>query len=293
MPRGPFDPQEATRAKGRLRRRCDELAELLADSNQPNFLRNGHIALDFARSTVQDLFGEDSWESASFWAQVVDAAHLAGFGALEPPEHTDETLTARAMVEMHEAKARLESLARMVDERTISDTSAPGPETPKLSRRVFLVHGHNEETKEKVARLLEHLDLPPIILHEQPDMNRTLIEKFEAYTPGVGFAVILMTADDRGGPKEKSTEEYQPRARQNVLFEMGFFLGKLGRRQVCVLREPTVEIPSDYAGVLYKTLDAAGAWKLDLAREIDAAGIAVDLKRLYPVAITPRAGTPG
>jgi len=136
----------------------------------------------------------------------------------------------------------------------------PAAATVPLSRRVFLVHGHNEETKHAVARLLERLDLQPLILHEQPDMNRTIIEKFEA-NAGVGFAVVLMTADDRGGPNRAAPETYRPRPRQNVLLEMGFFLGRLGRAQVCVLYEPGVEMPSDYSGVLYKPLDHGGNWR--------------------------------
>jgi len=112
-------------------------------------------------------------------------------------------------------------------------------------------------------------------------MNRTIIEKFEAYAD-VGFAVVLMTGDDRGGAKAVSPDQYQPRARQNVLLEMGFFLGRLGRGHVCVLYEPGVEMPSDYAGVLYKykPFDPAGNWRWELAREIDVSGIPVDLNRL-------------
>ncbi len=94
----------------------------------------------------------------------------------------------------------------------------------------------------------------------------------------VGFAVIVMTGDDRGGPTGASYETYKPRARQNVLLEMGFFLGSLGRSRVCVLHEPGVEVPSDYSGVLYKPLD--GAWRFELAKEIRAAGIHVDLNKL-------------
>jgi len=189
---------------------------------------------------------------------------------------------------VQEAIARLENLVGIVDEKTIrTGAVSPAAAAVPLSRRVFLVHGHNEETKQAVARVLERLDLQPIILHEQPDMNRTIIEKFEAHAD-VGFAVVLMTADDRGGPSQAEPDTYRPRTRQNVLLEMGFFLGRLGRGRVCVLYDPAVEMPSDYSGVLYKRLDDP-AWKWELAREIDAAGIPVDLNRLkYDFAIVRR-----
>lgn len=142
--------------------------------------------------------------------------------------------------------------------------------------KVFVVHGHDEATKEKVARFLEKLKLEAVILHEQPNKGRTVIEKFTDYAD-VSFAVVLMTGDDVGGVKGTPPKELTPRARQNVVLELGYFLARLGRGHVCALFEPGVEIPSDYSGVLYLPLDDAGAWKLQLAREVKAAGIQVDL----------------
>lgn len=142
---------------------------------------------------------------------------------------------------------------------------------------VFLVHGRNEAVRETVARFLEHLDLRVIILHEQPDRGRTIIEKFEDYSKDAGFAVILLTGDDRGGLKEEDPSTYPLRARQNVILELGFFLGTFGRDRVCALYEEGVDIPSDYQGVLFTKLDSD--WKLKLARELKAAGFPVDLNR--------------
>jgi hypothetical protein len=144
---------------------------------------------------------------------------------------------------------------------------------------VFIVHGHHEALKQQVARSVQRLTGDaPIILHEQPNGGRTIIEKFESYAGEVGFAIILLTADDRGGPA--SHEELQPRARQNVVFELGYFIGRLGRSRVTVLYETGVELPSDMSGVLYTLADEAGAWQLKLAREMKAAGIPVDLNQL-------------
>jgi predicted nucleotide-binding protein len=146
------------------------------------------------------------------------------------------------------------------------------------STDVFIVHGHDNAVKEEVARFVEKLGLRAIILHEQSDKGRTIIEKFEAHA-NVGFAVILLTPDDIGHPKDRPAEA-TPRARQNVLFELGFFIGSLGRARVCVLRKGDIETPTDHSGVLYKTMETNGGWKFELAREIKQAGIDIDLNRV-------------
>ena len=145
------------------------------------------------------------------------------------------------------------------------------------SGRVFLVHGHDENVREMVARFLEKLRLTPVILHEQPNKGRTIIEKFIDYSD-VAFAVVLLTADDRGAASSNLTEGgLHPRARQNVILELGFFLGKLGRERVCSLYEDGVEIPSDYHGVLFVKLDQEGAWRFRLAKELKEIGLPIDL----------------
>jgi len=147
------------------------------------------------------------------------------------------------------------------------------------SGRIFVVHGRNDAVREKTARFLERLGLQPIILHEQPNEGRTIIEKFVEYSD-VSFAVVLLTGDDRGGLKDHLLEEQKVRARQNVILELGFFLGKLGRRNVCALYEEGVEIPSDYQGVLFVKLDAEGAWQMSLAREMKAAKVPLDMNKV-------------
>jgi len=139
----------------------------------------------------------------------------------------------------------------------------------------FIVHGHDETVKERVARYIEKLGLNAIILHEQPNAGRTIIEKFETYS-NVGFAVILLTPDDVGASRQ-ATSNNQLRARQNVIFELGYFIGKLGRNRVCALYKQEIELPSDIDGLLYLPLDNSGAWKLSLAKEIKHAGIPIDL----------------
>ena len=129
-------------------------------------------------------------------------------------------------------------------------------------------HGHDSLMKETTARTLSKLGLDPIILHEQPDGGRTIIEKFEENSSEVGYAIILLTADDEG--KAKKEIDMKARARQNVVFEMGYFIGKLGRNKVLLLLENGVEKPGDLDGVVYTPIDANDGWKLKLVKELKA-----------------------
>jgi predicted nucleotide-binding protein len=147
------------------------------------------------------------------------------------------------------------------------------------SKKVFIVHGHNEGIKQSVARLVEKLDIEAIILHEQPNKGRTIIEKFVEYSD-VNFAIVLLTADDIGRQSIKSDDSLKPRARQNVILELGFFLGKLGRSNVCALYEEGVEIPSDYQGVIFVPLDDSGNWKFSISKELKEAGLDVDMNKI-------------
>jgi predicted nucleotide-binding protein len=144
---------------------------------------------------------------------------------------------------------------------------------------IFLVHGHDLGRLNEVARFIERISPKSVvILHEQPNQGQTLIEKFETNATRAAHTVVLLTADDRG--RAKDTPDEQPRGRQNVVLELGFFFGKLGRKHVTVLRDPEVEEPSDMRGLVYLPLDKDGRWQLDLARELRAAGIEVDLNKL-------------
>lgn len=144
--------------------------------------------------------------------------------------------------------------------------------------RVFLVHGHHEAALQSCARFIEKLELPLTVLREEPNQGRTIIEKFIDYSDA-GFAVVLLTADDRGGTADQPYDEQSLRARQNVIFELGFFIGKLGRERVCALYDEGVEVPSDYQGVAFVPFDNRFAWRLELAKELRAAGLPVDLNK--------------
>lgn len=142
---------------------------------------------------------------------------------------------------------------------------------------VFIVHGHDEAFKQSVARVIERLGLEAIILHERPNAGLTVIEKLESYS-NVGFALVLLSPDDEG--KSIRETNLKPRARQNVIAELGYFVGKLGRKNVCPLYKEGVDIPSDFSGVLYVPYDDAGQWRFSLLSELRAAGYSVDANRL-------------
>jgi predicted nucleotide-binding protein len=139
---------------------------------------------------------------------------------------------------------------------------------------VFIVHGRNNSIKEMVHQFLAELDLDPIILHDQPNKGRTIIEKFEDHSSNAKYAVILLTPDDQGGIISEPNKHF-PRARQNVVFEMGYFFGRLGRGKVCALLCPEIERPSDIEGIMYISLDKGGVWKDSLFRELKAAKLKV------------------
>lgn len=141
-------------------------------------------------------------------------------------------------------------------------------------RQIFIVHGHDDSRKHEVARVLSALTKnEPVILHEQANNGRGILEKFEAFAADAGYAVVIATADDFGRVKDSAEES--ARARQNVILELGFFYGALGRSKTALLYENGVEIPSDIAGLAYIPLDS-GSWKLKLAQELDGAGIGID-----------------
>lgn len=148
----------------------------------------------------------------------------------------------------------------------------------KASNRIFVVHGHDDAAKLEVARTLEKAGFEAIILHEQASSGKTIIEKIEEYTD-VAFGIVLYTGCDIGRVKEASEAENKPRARQNVVFEHGYLIGKLGRSHVCALVKGDVETPGDISGVVYTPLDSAGAWKFSLVQEMRAAGLDVDANK--------------
>lgn len=143
-------------------------------------------------------------------------------------------------------------------------------------RKVFIVHGRDEAAKQEVSRFIEKLGLEAIILHENASLGMTIIEKIEHYSNDVDFALILYTACDHGRGAHESTVPPKDRARQNVVFEHGYLMAKLGRENVCPLVKGNIETPNDMSGVVYVNLDNSGGWKNTVAKELQSCGYSIN-----------------
>ncbi len=154
--------------------------------------------------------------------------------------------------------------------------AAERPRAGSGGTEIFLVHGHDEEAKHELAHFLHRLGLVPVILSEIAAGGAKAIIELIEDSSAVTFAIIIMTPDDfcasNTEPKRRAH-----RARQNVVFEAGYFIGRLGRSRICVLRKGEVEIPSDLHGVFYVPMDPGGGWKLPIARQLKAAGFDIKL----------------
>ncbi|MBH0028376.1 nucleotide-binding protein [Pseudoalteromonas sp. SWN29] len=166
-----------------------------------------------------------------------------------------------------------------IDVKKMNKNFSPKSHYPSVSnetnKKIFIVHGQDELAKVTLARFIEKIGLTPIILHEQASSSQTIIEKIESYGD-VGYAIVLYTPCDVGA---KSGDDCKPRARQNVVFEHGYFIGRLGRRKVTALVKGNIETPNDISGVVYNDFDDRGAWKMDVIKELQHSGYEVDLAR--------------
>ena len=235
-----------------------ESADLVMSGDKTNWSKKvstfleSTLGLEEAK-TFQDL--DDDWNSeGAFFAQIGRLQGLIAQGEAE----TENNLGSD------------DNVAHSDIQQSTSNSN---------SRKVFIVHGHDNEAKEGTARFIEKIGLQPIILHEQASSGQTIIEKFETHSGDIGFAIVVLTPDDFGGVAG-APEVAKPRARQNVILELGYFIGKLGRSRVCALHRGGIEFPSDYQGVLYVEFDDAGAWRMKLAQEFIEAKIPIELSGL-------------
>lgn len=161
-------------------------------------------------------------------------------------------------------------------QKTVS--SSVNTSVARNKRNVFIVHGRDNEAKYEVSRFIEALGLKAIILHEQASSGMTIIEKIEHYSNDADFALILYTPCDHGRGVHESKMHPKNRARQNVVFEHGYLMAKLGRENVCALVKGDIETPNDISGVVYVGLDPAGGWKIEVSKELKACGY--EIKKL-------------
>lgn len=147
--------------------------------------------------------------------------------------------------------------------------------------KVFIVHGHDNEAKLEVARFIDQIGLKAVILSEQPNEGMTIIEKFEKYSD-VGYGIVLYTECDKGCDKNllNNIKDLNNRARQNVIFEHGYLIAKLGRNRVCALVKGDIEKPNDISGIVYVHFDAHGGWKNQLINEMKNVGYTIDKNKI-------------
>jgi predicted nucleotide-binding protein len=235
---------------------------------------------------LQELFDKSLERALADGHRIVNDTKRAS-GIQQTGDHGSGALELVQAEVRERAHAELDLLATTPHGRRKGEGTAGAPLQSLMdqadalkSRRVFIVHGHDEEMKQAVARTLEGLKFTPIVLHEQAGGGRTIIEKFEAYAD-VGFAVVLLAPDDTLFVAPQPDAKRVQRTRQNVILELGFFIGKLGRSRVAVIfrNTPEFELPSDYAGVEYLHYED-GSWRLGLVRELRAAGYEVDANLL-------------
>ena len=150
-----------------------------------------------------------------------------------------------------------------------------------VSNKVFIIHGRDDGVKGDVALFVRDLGLKEIILDRQPNSGLiAILDKFEREAKKADFAIALLTPDDVGALTDEADDQLKPRARQNVIFELGYFIKALGREKVCLLLKGELENPSDLDGILYVSMNSSNEWKLELAREIKEAGLPIDAERL-------------
>jgi predicted nucleotide-binding protein len=266
-------PDQIRRAIDRLRKRISELDAFDPSSVQERWPPEARAIETAIEETLAKVFGEgtpayDRYDSAA----RLDNGPLIMGGGDDPPYKIQEWLRegkARSLALLNQAVKGLEEDLADAGETSSPSISAQARSTN--SDEVFIVHGRDSPAKLEVARLIERAGLKAIILHEQPNQGRTIIEKFEAHGGTARFAVIIVTPDDVGG---LDADHLHARARQNVVGEMFWFAGRLGRERVCALKKGDIEMPSDFAGVGYTEMDDRGAWKQELLRELEAAGYA-------------------
>lgn len=224
------------------------------------------------------------------WTGRVRIVVDASFGSASPVARTltvglDTQVIANGPDEFNKAKSHVIGALTMgldaLDQGL--QTPLPEPEHPQpSSNRVFIVHGHDDALKTELEVFLRGIGLEPVVLHRQPDQGATLIEKFER-NADVGYAFVLLTPDDIAFPADdlerpEAQRRIERRARPNVIFEFGFFAGRLGREHVCCIYKGDVALPSDLGGLVYKSVDTTvESIGYALMKELQAAGYAISM----------------
>lgn len=249
----------------KLCNQIDELISLETDCYSEDFV----VWQDKCRRFITKKYGETSAEAIGFntinfessYYETISDIHACRIGLVR----------AKGLLE-----DILDDMLENMPNNTPKNTNEDVQKKDSINtNKVFIVHGHDEALKYKVSNLIQQAGLEPIILHEQANVGKTIIEKIEHFGNDVGAAVILFTPDDTG--KANIEPDYKKRARQNVVFEAGFFSGLLGRKRVIILiSDGNIELPGDLSGIVY--IDEA--WQFKFLRELKEMGFNIDLNTI-------------
>ena len=258
----------------KLIQQADELLTQNVTDSLPEF-KAWHLSV---KRFLERTFGKESTELKSF-KEISFSLPFVGFISFG----SDDVVSSSSSQEdikickkgITETKLILQTYLEELEEKYALSPKNTGNNNIDLTR-VFIVHGHNDGIKNKVALLLEKQGIDYCILNEQPNTGKTIIEKLEYYIneQGVGAAICLFTADDTG--KANKEEEQKPRARQNVVFETGLCIGKLGRERLVIIAENDIELPSDMQGVVYINKN----WEFAMLKELKNMGFDIDMNKL-------------
>jgi len=244
-------------------------AEVLDDLNAPG-ARDAHRDVSLLEEEIANLLSASSTEGAIARRGAVRAANAAG------DFRRAQELATRFSTEAETSESLRCELDRMSEEASQAATlKGHTTTTGHATRRVFIVHGYDEAAREVVAHFLEGIGLEAIMLPAQATKERTTIAKLREEADDVGFAVVLLTPDEHSGKAGTTADP-----RQNVIFELGLFIGALGPERVAALTKGQVERPLDLGGVIYIDLDPTGHWRAALGKELRAVGFEIDWSKV-------------
>jgi predicted nucleotide-binding protein len=287
-PAAPSEPQRANLTVDQMMRGIERINKRIADLEafdpatvNERWSPEVSVLGKAIEETLSAVFGHGTVEYNRYvLAQDLDGGPTYIGSRGTSPGEVQKYLSDGKKGSLLQLRQAVRGLEEEIDDRK---NQAESPPSEAASQRdlstVFIVHGHDGEVRETVARFIKQIGFEPIILHERPNKGRTIITKFREEAADVGFAVVLMTPDDVGGVPALVVNKLSPRARQNVVFELGFFIGVLGPDHVAALVKGDIERPSDFDGVVYISLDD-GSWKMELGRELDAAGYKIDWNKV-------------
>ena len=211
---------------------------------------------------LQRVFGDDRV-----------AASFGNAGPVDDGPTPSEEGTKQRLV------SRLAVLSELIERAAELYQDAGGGEPADASNRVLVIHSGHQAALEPVTHFVERIGCESVVFNE-PGNAPTRIEKLRQHTDDVAFAVVLLTGDDLGRDKQRPSGSERPRAPQSAILELGYLIAALGQKNVCALYYPSVEVPSDSAGVVFIPFDDREGWQSKLLRELKNAGLAVDFEKL-------------